>query len=183
MTKRVLVPLAAGFEELEAVTIIDLLRRAGIEVITVSLTNELLVKASRGVVIQADALLTSVLDVSFDLIALPGGMPGSQYLHDDERVISLLQRHYGAGGWVAAICAAPIVLLRAGLLGGKTVTAYPGVLDVTDTSFTYVGSRVEMAERLVTSRGPGTAMDFALQLIALLVGQQQADIVASALVR
>ncbi len=183
MNKRVLVPLAAGFEELEAVTIIDLLRRAGVEVIAASLTDDLLVKASRGVVIQADAILSSVVDAPFDLIVLPGGMPGSKHLHDDTRIISLLQRHYAAGGWVAAICAAPMVLLKAGLLDGQSVTAYPGVLSATDVRFKYVGSAVEIAERVITSRGPGTAMDFSLQLIQLLMGQQQTDQVASALVR
>lgn len=183
MNKRVLVPLAAGFEELEAVTVIDLLRRAGVEVIAASLTDDLLVKASRGVVIQADAILSSVLDAPFDLIVLPGGMPGSKHLHDDARIISLLQRHYAAGGIVAAICAAPMVLLKAGLLDGRSVTAYPGVLSTTDVRFNYVSSAVEIAERVITSRGPGTAMDFSLQLIQLLMGQQQADQVASALVR
>ncbi|WP_435103093.1 DJ-1 family glyoxalase III [Arhodomonas sp. AD133] len=164
----VLVPLAEGCEELEAVTVIDLLRRAGIEV-TVAALADGPVTASRGVVLEADTTLASVLADDFDMIVLPGGGEGAKRLTADERVRDLLARHAESGGWTAAICAAPSVLAGAGLLAGRQVTSFPGWLDEV-ADITYLEEPVVTDDRVVTSRGPGTAMDFALALIEHLEG-------------
>ncbi|MCK9530929.1 MAG: DJ-1/PfpI family protein, partial [Gammaproteobacteria bacterium] len=115
---RVLVPLAPGCEELEAVTVIDLLRRAGIEVLSAGLEDGP-VTASRGVVLVPDTTLDAALRQDFDMVVLPGGGPGSDRLNDDPRVVSLLKRMADAGRYTAAICAAPKVLATAGLLEGR----------------------------------------------------------------
>ena len=180
---RVLVPLAQACEELEAVTIIDLLRRAGIEVVTAGLESGP-VTASRGVVLLPDTILDEVLDQEFDMIALPGGLPGADHLRDDERIVQLLRNMARAGKYTAAICAAPKVLAKAGLLDGRRLTAYPGALDAIEIpEGHYTGERVEVDERIITSRGPGTAMDFALTLIEKLVGKEKRDEVEQGLVR
>ena len=180
---RILVPLAEGFEELEAVTVIDLLRRAGVEVVTAGLQSGP-VKASRGVVIVPDASLDAVLNEDFDMIVLPGGLPGAHHLRDDARVQAILKRHAAAGAYTAAICAAPVALAEAGLLVGKTATSYPGFVEkLVIDDFTHSTEAVVVDGRVVTSRGPGTAMDFALTLIELLCGKAQRDQVEAGLVR
>ncbi|MGB5131006.1 MAG: DJ-1 family glyoxalase III [Steroidobacteraceae bacterium] len=164
--KRVLVPLAEGFEELEAVTIIDILRRAGIEVVVASLAGNP-VRGSHGIALTADAALDEVSGQLFDLIALPGGMPGASNLKDDPRVAAIIRRHYGAGRHVAAICAAPMALAAAGVLKGRRATCYPGFLN-SAADLTLVDEPVVVDDRVITSRGPGTALDFALELVAQL---------------
>lgn len=180
---RVLVPLAQGCEELEAVTVIDLLRRAGIEVVTAGLAAGP-VRASRGVVLLPDTTLDQVAGEDFDMIALPGGLPGADHLDGDPRIRQLLQRAAAAGRYTAAICAAPKVLASAGLLEGRQATAYPGVLDRLDLPKTEILQRAVVTDgHVVTSRGPGTAMDFALELIERLLGRRKRDEVEAALVR
>ncbi len=129
-------------------------------------------------------MLDEVLDQDFDMIALPGGLPGADHLRDDPRIISLLKKMAEAGKYTAAICAAPKVLAEAGLLTGKRLTAYPGALDAVEIpDGEYTGDRVEVDDRIITSRGPGTAMDFALELIEKLVGREKRDEVEAGLVR
>lgn len=182
MTK-VLVPLANGCEELEAVTIIDLLRRAEIDVTTASLDDGP-VKASRGTVLVADTLLENILDNDYDMIVLPGGLPGADHLRDDPRVIKLLKNMASKGKYTCAICAAPKVLAEAGLLDEKNATAYPGTLEQLHLATTSIKSDpVVIDDKIVTSRGPGTAMDFALQLIETLAGREKRVSVESALQR
>jgi len=179
----VLVPLAQGCEELEAVTVVDLLRRAGIEVITAGL-DEQPVHASRGMTLIADMSLDAALLRDFDMIVLPGGLPGADHLRDDPRVIDLLQKMAAAGSFTAAICAAPRVLAHAGLLDGKRATSYPGALDIdTVPGLDYQETAVVMDDKVITSRGPGTAMDFALTLIETLVGREKRDEVETGLQR
>jgi 4-methyl-5(b-hydroxyethyl)-thiazole monophosphate biosynthesis len=179
----VLIPLAEGCEELEAVTIIDLLRRAGIEVVTAGL-KEGPVKASRGTVLVPDTTLDAVKDRDFDMIVLPGGLPGADHLNEDPRLRDMLKRHAGADRYVAAICAAPKVLADAGLLDGRKATSYPGVLDHSPApGMTYTGAPVQADGKVITSRGPGTAMDFALALIEALAGKAKRDEVEAGLVR
>ena len=180
---KVLVPLAPGFEDLEAVTLVDLLRRAGIDVVTAGLTPGL-VQGARGMRMQPDATLDAVLGQNFDMIALPGGMPGAENLKQDHRIQALLKKMAAAGKYTVAICAAPIALAEAGLLHGKKATSYPGFLDKLNLpATTYLDDAVVVDGRIVTSRGPGTAMDFALELIALLQGEAKRAQVEAGLVR
>lgn len=180
---RVLVPLAQGCEELEAVTIIDLLRRAGIEVVTAGLDDQP-VRASRGTVLLPDTTLDLALASDFDMIALPGGLPGADHLRDDPRIIALVKKMHASGHYTAAICAAPRVLAKAGLLDDRRATSFPGAIDVNDIpGIDYVDDAVVVDGRVVTSRGPGTAMDFALELIELLAGREQRDAVEAPLQR
>ena len=180
---RVLVPLAQGCEELEAVTIIDLLRRAGIEVVTAGL-DEQPVSASRGVVLVPDVSLDQVLQENFDMVVLPGGLPGADHLKDDPRIIELLQRTAAGDGYTAAICAAPKVLAAAGLLEGRQATSYPGAFDPSVVAgLDYLEQAVVTDGRVITSRGPGTAMDFALKLIEVLTNRTRRDEVEAALLR
>jgi 4-methyl-5(b-hydroxyethyl)-thiazole monophosphate biosynthesis len=168
---RVLIPLAQGFEELEAVTVIDLLRRAGIEVVTAAL-EEGPVRGARGTMLVADTTLDEVKDQDFDMTVLPGGLPGADHLDQDPRIHALLKRLAQSGRYTAAICAAPKVLAHAGLLDNKRATAYPGVLDALDLERTELSNQaVQVDGRLITSKGPGTAMDFALELIEQLLGK------------
>jgi len=167
-----IVPLADGCEEIESVTIIDVLRRAGVEV-TVAGVDGLDVKASRGVNLRADAMLPDVVDRDYDLVALPGGKAGAERLRDDERVQALLERQNEAGRLVAAICAGPIALDRAGMLEGRSATSYPGFLGPEDVD--YSEDAVVVDGNVVTSRGPATAMAFALTLVGKLCGKQTRD--------
>lgn len=166
--KRVLVPLAPGFEEIEAVTVIDILRRADVHV-TVAGTLAGSITGSRGVVITPDATLDAVTDAPFDMVVLPGGGPGTEALRRDPRVASLLTRHADRGEWIAAICAAPTVLADAGLLAGRRVTSFPSVQSQLSAA-DYRTDRVVVDGRIITSRSPGTALEFALALVEHLVG-------------
>lgn len=180
---RVLVPIAEGCEELEAVTIIDLLRRAGIEVITAGLMPGP-VTCSRKTVLVPDVTLDEVMEQDFDMVVLPGGLPGADYLNADTRIQQILQKNAQNGNYTAAICAAPKVLVTAGLLEGKTATAYPGVLDeIIPSTTTNTGNAIEHDGKVITSRGPGTAMDFALSLIEALEGPDKRKAVEDPLVR
>jgi len=177
----VLVPLAQGCEEIEAVTVIDILRRAGINVVSAGLDDQP-VRASRGVTLVPDTTLDAALQHSFDMIALPGGQPGTNNLKADPRIIALLQKMAKHGKYVTAICAAPSVLASAGLLDGKQATCYPGSLD----PFPHVlqqHTAVVEDEMLITSRGPGTAMDFALTLVERLAGKAKRKEVEAGLQR
>ncbi|GMQ96418.1 MAG: DJ-1/PfpI family protein [Gammaproteobacteria bacterium] len=180
---KVLVPLAQGCEELEAVTIIDLLRRAGIEVVSAGLDGQP-VRASRGTVLIPDTDLDTALKDDYDMVVLPGGLPGSDHLNEDARIQKLLRTMADGEKFTAAICAAPKVLASAGLLDGKQATAFPGVLERSDqTSFTLSDDPVVRDGKVLTSRGPGTAMDFALTLIECLEGIDKRNDVEATLQR
>jgi 4-methyl-5(b-hydroxyethyl)-thiazole monophosphate biosynthesis len=179
----VLVPLAQGCEELEAVTVIDLLRRAGIEVITAGL-DERPVRASRNTRLLPDMTLDDAVRRDYDMIVLPGGLPGADHLRDDARILALLRRTAAAGRFTAAICAAPKVLAAAGLLEGRNVTSYPGALDgLAVPRMTLLRDAVVRDGPIITSRGPGTAMDFALELIEVLAGRETRERVEAGLQR
>jgi 4-methyl-5(b-hydroxyethyl)-thiazole monophosphate biosynthesis len=178
---RVLVPLAPGCEELEAVTVIDLLRRAGIEVVVAGLAAGP-VTASRGVVLVPDTPLEAVQDDPFDMLVLPGGMPGADHLDRDPRIHALLQRLSDSGSYAAAICAAPKVLAASGLLDGRSATSFPGFLEPFP-QVQAVAAPVVIDGKVITSRGPGTAMDFALTLIETLAGRETRERVEAQLQR
>jgi len=177
----VLVPLAQGCEELEAVTVIDLMRRAGIDVVTAGLDDQM-VKASRGIVLVPDTTLDEALKREYDMVVLPGGLPGAEHLDNDPRIHALLRDMAASGRYTAAICAAPGVLAHSGLLEGRQATSFPGVLDDV-AGIDYRTEAVVEDGTIITSRGPGTAMDFALTLIERLVGKIKRDEVEGALQR
>jgi len=169
--KKILVPLAEGFEEIEAVTIIDLLRRAGAAVIVAGLTKRN-VQGSYGLKVIADTVLAEVLDETWDMVVLPGGVPGAPNLMDDERIIKLLKDQATANKTSAAICAAPAVLEKAGLTLNKKVTSNPAWADRMTTAI-HTGERVQVAELLVTGQAAGSAMEFAFKLIETLFGTEK----------
>ncbi|PCJ29920.1 MAG: DJ-1 family protein [Gammaproteobacteria bacterium] len=184
MNPTVLIPLANGCEELEAVTFTDLLRRADINVITASLEENMLITASRGMHLTADTTLENVIYDDFDMIILPGGMPGTTNLNNSASIHAILKRMHQEKKMIAAICAAPLVLAHAGLLDGKKVTCFPGVLNPADwPSITISQEAIVIDEHLLTSQSPGTAMDFALIIIEQLKGKDFRDRVEVELVR
>lgn len=177
----VLVPLAQGCEEIEAVTIIDILRRAGITVVSAGLDTQA-VRASRGTVLIPDTTLDEALKHSYDMVVLPGGQPGTNNLKADTRILALLRQMAHQDKYVCAICAAPSVLAATGLLDGKSATSFPGAL----SAFSKVNlqnTAVVEDQKIITSRGPGTAMDFALTLVERLAGKVKRDEVEAGLVR
>ena len=179
--KNVLVLFAAGSEELEAITIVNILRRAGVSVTLAGLHTGVL-RGSRGVMLTPDSTLEAVLHEDFDMVVLPGGQPGTNHLKADARVLKLVQNMAQQGKYVAAICAAPSVLATAGLLDGKQATGFPGAL----TPFPKVKQQqAAIAEdgKIITSRGPGTAMDFALILVERLAGSAKRQEVEAGLQR
>lgn len=179
--KTVLVPLAQGSEDLEAVTILNILRRAGIEAVSASLDGQP-VRGSRGTVIVPDTSLDEALKRDFDMVVLPGGQPGTNNLKADARIVRLVQRMAAADRYVCAICAAPSVLAAAGVLDGRHATSFPGSLDAFPRVLRQPQAVVEDG-KLITSRGPGTAMDFALTLVERLVGAAKRKEVEAGLVR
>lgn len=180
---KVLIPLAPGFEELEAITLIDLMRRAEFDVTTAGLDDQP-VRASRGNVIVPDISIDEVTNQQYDLIVLPGGLPGADNLRNNPSIQQLIKNQHQQNKMIGAICAAPKALESAGILNGKTITCYPGALDQVDSSsFTISGKPVERDGNIFTSRGPGTAMDFALDLIEELGGKELKNKIAAQMVR
>ena len=167
--RKVLVPLAQGCEEIEAATIIDILRRAGIDVVSAGLDAHP-VRASRGLMLLPDTTLDAALGHDYDMVVLPGGQPGTDNLKADARIRDLLKQMAQQGKMVAAICAAPSVLAAAGLLDGRKATCYPTCLDDFPRVNLQSAAVVEDG-KLITSRSPGTAMDFALALVERLAGR------------
>jgi 4-methyl-5(b-hydroxyethyl)-thiazole monophosphate biosynthesis len=166
--KKVLVLLAKGFEEIEAVTVIDILRRAHVKVHICSIDKEF-VEGSHGITIKSDVRL-EYIDINkdiYDLVYLPGGMPGAANLRDDERVIELLKKYNGENVMLSAICAAPIVLSEAGLLKDKEATSFPGFKEVIDCN-KYLEEVTVTSGNVITSRGPATAMELGYTLLEKL---------------
>ena len=180
MAKRVLVPIADGSEEIEAVCIIDTLRRAGAEV-TVASVDKLQVTASRGVKLVADARIADCVGQTYDCIALPGGMPGAEHLRDSAELIEMLKKQKQAGRFYAAICASPAVVLRHhGLLEKVRATCFPAMRNELDPAYAS-DERVVADGNCVTSQGPATAIEFALKLVELLFGPAKAKEVGNAM--
>jgi 4-methyl-5(b-hydroxyethyl)-thiazole monophosphate biosynthesis len=167
----VLVILADGFEEIEAATPIDLLRRAGAEVTAASLGDGIHVTGRSGIVMHADAPLGALAEREFDCLLLPGG-PGTRHLRADSRVLDCVKRQHASGRWIAAICAAPAVLHDAGLLSGRRYTAHFSVAN--ELHDILADEKVVVDGRLITSRGAGTALDFSLALIEVLFSAEKA---------
>jgi 4-methyl-5(b-hydroxyethyl)-thiazole monophosphate biosynthesis len=180
---RVIVPLVEGFEEIEALTIVDILRRAEIDVATAAVGDNP-VTASHGVRVEADTSMAAARDDSgVELIALPGG-PGTGKLGESDAVRALAERLYNEGRWVTAICAAPSVLSGFGLLEGRQATSFPAVREKMEAAGVDYQEEVVVRDGpFITSRGPGTAMDFALTLVEVLEGRATRDEVESRLMR
>lgn len=174
-----LVLLADGFEEIEAIAVVDVLRRAGVAVTVAGLVDGP-IEASRKTRHLAEVTLDAVGDRLFDAVILPGGQPGTNRLKADARVRETVLRHARAGKWVAAICAAPTVLQDLGLLTGRRVTSHPSVAGEFPGA-TYVEDRVAWDGRILTSRGPGTALEFSLKLAEVLAGGKAAREIAAAM--
>jgi 4-methyl-5(b-hydroxyethyl)-thiazole monophosphate biosynthesis len=181
MAKKALVPIADGTEELEAVTIIDVLRRAGISV-TVASVGTLQVTCSRGVNLVADRLIGACTGEDYDAIILPGGMPGAENLRDSDALVQLLRRQQENGGYLGAICASPAVVFEHhGLLSQKRATCYPSFAEKLKEAVS-VDERVVVDGPFITSQGPGTALAFSLKIVELLSEGKRADEVARAMV-
>jgi 4-methyl-5(b-hydroxyethyl)-thiazole monophosphate biosynthesis len=176
---RVLIPLADGVEELEAVTIIDVLRRGGVSAVSAAIGDGLAVHGSRGITVLADALWDSLDLASFDAITLPGGGKGTENLAADSRVIAAVQDFDAAGKFVTAICAAPAVLAKAGILTGRRATCYPACAE--ELGGAYADAPVVADGTVITSQGPGTALLFACVLVQHFAGEEVARKVADGL--
>ncbi|MCR5106488.1 MAG: DJ-1/PfpI family protein [Eubacterium sp.] len=167
--------LADGFEEIEGLMCVDLLRRAGIETVMFSISDSLSVKGARGIEVKADKLIKDI-DDSASIIILPGGMPGTTNLKNSQEVRDVVMKYYESDKYVAAICAAPTVLGDLGLLRGKKATCYPGLeLGLVDAIWPGEKYSVVVDGKIITSRGLGTAIDFALKIIELLISKEKAD--------
>ena len=173
--KKVLVALAPGFEEIETFTVVDILRRAGARVVLAA-TEEGPIEGSRGVSILSDTLIDQVDDNDFDLLVLPGGQPGTTNLQKSTRVKAIIQNMYQSRKQIAAICAAPTILHLAGILKNTVVTSHPSVKDQL-TGINYSEERVVVDGNIVTSRSPGTALEFSLKLVEILFGRDRMNIV------
>ncbi|MCI0586600.1 MAG: DJ-1/PfpI family protein [Planctomycetes bacterium] len=169
---RVLVPLAPGFEEIEAVTVIDVLRRANVEVVVAGVEPGP-IEGSRGVRVTPDTTLEAA-GTEFDMVAIPGGARGAERLREDARLHAIVRGLLAKGKPVAAICAGPTVLSHLGVLEGRRATAHPSVLSLLRAG-QVVTDRVVVDGPVVTSRSPGTAMEFAFKLVELLVGRVKAE--------
>lgn len=178
--KRVLIPIADGSEDIETVAIIDVLRRAQLDVTVASVMPDLQVKAARGTSIVADAMLEDCAQQHFDAIALPGGIPGANHLRDSSRLIQMLQTQLTTGDFIAAICASPaVVFAHHGLSKGRKSTSHPGFVQFLEHA---VNERVVIDGNCITSQGPGTAIEFALAIVACLQNKTSALKVAEPMV-
>ncbi len=159
--------LADGFEEIEALSVVDILRRAGVFVSTCSIMKDNVVKGAHDILVTADLNVKHVDENKYDAFILPGGMPGAKNLKEDKNVIKIITNGFSKNKLICAICAAPIVLLEAGILKGKKATSYPGFLDG-NGDYTFLEDIVVVDENIITSRGPATAPFFAFEILEKL---------------
>ena len=169
---KVIVFLADGFEEVEALTVVDYLRRVNIEVDMVSITDENQVKGAHDIKVIADKVIKGIDAGDYDGLVIPGGMPGASNLRDNEKVIELVKTMNDDSKMIAAICAGPIVLDKAGIIKGKKVTSYPGFEDQLKEAV-YQETSVVRDRNIITSRGPAFAVDFALEIVGYLLCEKR----------
>lgn len=181
MENRVSVFLADGFEEIEGLTVVDLLRRAGAEVTTVSTTGRLTIHGAHKIDVQADKLFEEVDYEKEDMVVLPGGMPGTLNLGAHEGVKKVLEDFYAQEKYIGAICAAPSVLGKYGMLEGRKATSYPGFEEKLGCA-EYTTNAVEISDFIITSRGLGTAIEFALALIEKLISKERAEEISHSII-
>lgn len=178
---RVYIFLADGFEDIEGLTVVDLMRRAGIEAVTVSIKETREITTSHGIEMKTDRVFSETDFSDADMLVLPGGMPGTKYLEEYKPLTELLTDFYQNGGKVAAICAAPGVFERLGFLKGRNATSYPSVMEQLKSARTSL-EPVVVDGNVTTSRGLGTAIDFSLSLIGQLEGSAKAEEIAESVV-
>ncbi len=178
--KSVAVLLAPGFEEIEAITVIDVLRRADVRV-TVAGLREGEITGSHDITVRPDTTLDALRAEDFDMVVLPGGLPGTDHLRENPRVAAFLKAMAAAGKHTCAICAAPTVLKSAGVAEGKALTSHP-IVQEDLKGFDYRQDRVVVDGTVVTSRGAGNAMEFALELVRILAGSDKADTLAQLMI-
>lgn len=181
---KVLVPFTTGVEEIEFVAVVDILRRAGIEVTMASLDGHAVTGRS-GITIAPDAKLADVADHEWDMVVLPGGLPNARHLRDDPDVKAVVQRLRDQRKSVAAICAAPTALAAFGVIENRRVTSYPSTqeeLESLSPSAIYTDDAVVEDDFLITSRGAGTAVEFALRLVARLCGKERSAEIRNSIV-
>lgn len=171
--------LADGFEELEALSPIDIMRRGEMDIVTVSISDSYTVTGAHGVPIIADMLISEISEADVDWLICPGGMPGAKNLHDCNQLNDMLLRHYDNGGHVAAICASPaLVFSPLGIIKGKKATCYPG-MESYCADAEMVDQFVVVTNNVVTGQGPAAAIDFALKLVEISKGKDVAESVAA----
>ncbi|MEZ3472406.1 MAG: DJ-1/PfpI family protein [Lachnospiraceae bacterium] len=181
MMKKAAIFFGAGYEEIEALTVVDLLRRVGVEAVCVAVDNADSVTGSHDICVKMDAGIDAVDFDSFDILVCPGGMPGTKNLEACSRLTGNLRKFYGEGKLIAAICAAPSIFGHMGLLEGKKACIYPGMeAELTGAEVSY--DSVVRSENIITSRGMGTAIAFSLAIIAALTDQKTADELAEKIV-
>lgn len=162
--------LATGFEDIEAIAPVDIMRRAGLEVQTVSITGERVVTSAHGVGITSDILLSDVDFSGAEMLVLPGGLPGSTNLDACQPLTAAIKRHFEAGGAIAAICAAPLVFGHLGLLQDRRATCYPGVEGELKGA-TYTAAIVEQDGNIITGKGPAAAFEFGYTIVDFFLGE------------
>lgn len=179
--KKIAVHLAEGFEEIEAISIIDVLRRANFEVDIVSVSGNFIVTGSHNIKIMADVLFDTVDYNLIDMIVLPGGMPGSQNLNNHEGLKQQILNFHEKGKPLGAICAAPLIFGNLGILKGKKATCYPGFEEELEGA-TLSKKNVEQAGKIITAKGAGVAIDFALKIVEMLKGKELANELATQMI-
>ena len=186
MTHKILVPIAPGTEEMEAITIIDIMNRAGYQVTVASADFEgsLSMKASRGVTLTADCKLVDIADEEFDLIALPGGVDGSEIFRDSTLLVEMVKQQKYDGRWMAAICAAPALVLQSHQIYAEALmTCHPSFQDhIPKEKWRDKRVTIDMTDKLITSQGPGSALEFAMEIIIQLSGKAHAWSIAEPMV-
>ncbi len=179
--KKIGVFFAEGYEEIEALTVVDICRRCGLGVDMVSVTEELMVTGSHGIGVRMDKGFSSADFQEYDMAVLPGGMPGTKNLEAHEGLMAQVDAYYAGGKYVAAICAAPSIFGHRGILKGRRACCYPGIEAHLEGAEVTAGP-VEIADNVISSRGMGTAMDFALAIVEVLCGKEKAQEMAEAVV-
>ncbi len=179
--KKILIHLSDGFEEIEAITPVDVLRRAGLDVVTVSINDTKAVTSKRNVIVMADQLFSETDYDQADMILLPGGQPGADNLNSHDGLKKQILRYHHDDKMLAAICAAPLVLGSTGILKNRRVTCFPGT-EPKLTGAMCTGNDVEIDGNIITAKGPGVALKFSLTIVEKLLGKAKADELKKAMI-
>ena len=175
--------MADGFEEIEGLTVVDILRRAGVDIDMVSISGRLEVNGSHGIVIKADKIIADIDQEDYNMLVLPGGKVGTENLEKCEKLIDMIGSFYGAGKYIAAICAAPSIFAHRGFLMGRKATSHPSFESHLEEGGAIVThAPVEIDSGIITGQGMGASIEFALAITGIMAGCEQADSIAEAIV-